>query len=108
MATTRYGNTRLIRDPTTNEPVHYATYDLPTELKGYADIDWFSSQPFTEHTWAVGDRLDKLASKFYGDDELWWVIARANDISWPLGIAIGTVVRIPSDTDAFLEKLNLR
>ena len=27
---------------------------------------------------SIGDRLDLLANRFYGDTELWWVIATAN------------------------------
>jgi nucleoid-associated protein YgaU len=108
MAVSRYGNTRLLQDPFTNEPTHYATYDFPLALKGFADIDWFSGQPVVEHTWALGDRMDKLASKFYGDDELWWVIALANNIANPLAVAAGMVIRIPADVGPVLEKLNLR
>ena len=28
----------------------------------------------------TGDRLDTLATQFYGDPSLWWVIASANNI----------------------------
>jgi nucleoid-associated protein YgaU len=28
----------------------------------------------------AGDRLDLLAHKYYGDQNLWWVIAAANNI----------------------------
>lgn len=108
MAISRYANTPLIRDATAREPVHFATFDLPAALKGFADVDWFSNQPFDTHVWQFGDRLDKLANRFYGDDEYWWVIALANGIGYPLGIQPGTEVRIPSDVDAVLALLNLR
>ncbi len=108
MAISRYASTDLIRDALTREPVHFATYDLPAALKGYADVDWFSNQPFDQHTWQFGDRLDKLSAKYYGDDEYWWVIAMANGIAYPLGIQPGTVIRLPSDVDAVLSLLNLR
>jgi len=29
----------------------------------------------------LGDRLDNLAYRFYKDSTLWWVIAKANDLS---------------------------
>lgn len=45
------------------------------------------------------ERLDKLAYRFYGDSDLWWIIATAN------GLGKGTVIvptntrlRIPSNT----------
>lgn len=108
MAISRYASTPLIRDPLAREPVHFATYDLPANLKGYADVDWFSNQPVDQHVWQFGDRLDKLANQFYGDDELWWIIAIANGIAYPLGIKPGTVIRVPSDPDAVIALLNLR
>lgn len=29
----------------------------------------------------VGERFDSLAQKFYGDSNLWWIIAKANNLS---------------------------
>ncbi|OGR31600.1 MAG: hypothetical protein A2139_11430 [Desulfobacca sp. RBG_16_60_12] len=108
MAISRYTNTLLIRDTQARERAHYATYDLPVDLKGHADVDWIQNQPFDQHTWQFGDRLDKLANRFYGDDEYWWVIAMANGISYPLGIQPGTVIKIPANVEAVLQLLNLR
>jgi len=43
------------------------------------------------------DRIDTLASKFYGDPVLWWVIAVANDMELlPTDISEGQLIRIPS------------
>ena len=42
-----------------------------------------------------GDRLDLLAHQFYGDQSLWWVIAKANHIH-TLKVPDGTSLRIPS------------
>lgn len=42
-----------------------------------------------------GDRLDQLAYQFYGDQHLWWFIARANNIS-TMNISAGTRLRIPT------------
>jgi phage tail protein X len=47
-----------------------------------------------------GDRLDLLAQQFYGDINLWWVIASANPDKVPqnsLFIPTGTELRIPTD-----------
>lgn len=108
MATSRYNNTRIIRNPALGEPAHFATYDLPELLKGYADIDWFSGQPYHQHEWTRSDRLDKLASKYFGEDDYWWIIALVNNITYPLGIKPGTIIRVPADVDSVLRKLNLR
>lgn len=52
---------------------------------------------FSFYTIAEGDRLDLLAADYYGDSELWWVIARANpEILYPEDLPVGTVIRIPS------------
>lgn len=44
-------------------------------------------------------RLDLISQSFYGVPDLWWVIARVNTILDPfVGVAVGTVVRIPTKT----------
>jgi hypothetical protein len=40
-------------------------------------------------------RLDTLAGKYYGDSQLWWVIAAASGIGWGLQVPAGTVIRVP-------------
>jgi hypothetical protein len=52
----------------------------------------------------TGDRLDTLASQYYNDSRLWWIIADANNIHNALiGIDEGTILRIPTH---FLEIIN--
>jgi hypothetical protein len=44
----------------------------------------------------IGDRLDIIASTFYNDASLWWIIAEANNIhDAPIGLRPGIVLRIP-------------
>jgi phage tail protein X len=57
-----------------------------------------------------GDRLDILASKYYGDTSLWWIIAVANNLNdasfYP---EAGLQLRIPSNMSAILndfQKIN--
>lgn len=46
----------------------------------------------------VGDRMDMLAKTYYGQINLWWIIAEANAIGkGTLDIPIGTQLRIPKD-----------
>mgnify|MGYP003129465050 CR=1 FL=1 len=43
-----------------------------------------------------GDRLDSLAHQFYGDVNLWWYIAKANNLNF-ITIPTGTSLRIPAN-----------
>ena len=43
-----------------------------------------------------GDRFDLLANQFYGNPNLWWYIAKANNLTF-MTIPIGTSLRIPQD-----------
>jgi nucleoid-associated protein YgaU len=46
-----------------------------------------------------GDRIDSLATKFYGDPTLWWVIAVANDLDLiPSNLVPAATITIPSPT----------
>ena len=44
-----------------------------------------------------GDRCDNLANRFYGDSQLWWFIARVNNLTTN-NISAGTSLRIPATT----------
>jgi len=44
-----------------------------------------------------GDRLDNLATTFYGNPHLWWYIAKANNL-FTLNVSNGTSLRIPAVT----------
>jgi len=43
-----------------------------------------------------GDRLDLLAHRYLGDARLWWILGDYNDLFWPLELAVGSSLRIPS------------
>ena len=45
-----------------------------------------------------GDRCDNLANQFYGNSNLWWFIARVNNLNTN-NIPAGTSLRIPIDTE---------
>ena len=52
------------------------------------------------------DRLDILASKYYNDQSLWWVIATANNLNDAnFFVEAGTQLRIPADTSDILNNL---
>lgn len=52
---------------------------------------------FAFHTVIEGERIDILADRFFGDAELWWVIADVNP-RWSFfdRLPAGTVLRIPN------------
>ena len=52
----------------------------------------------------VGDRVDTLAHKYYGDTTLWWIIAKANGIKGKIALEPGQLLRIPRDATQILEK----
>ena len=46
-----------------------------------------------------GDRCDNLAQRFYNNTNLWWFIARVNNLKTN-NIPAGTSLRIPIKTDS--------
>ena len=53
------------------------------------------------------DRYDLLANKFYGDPNLWWVIAQANkEVNGNLAVPIGRQIRIPQNISEILSNVN--
>ena len=56
----------------------------------------------------VGDRLDLLANRFYGDVKLWWIIAQANHVgNGSLALDSGIQLRIPQDVSKVFSDLDL-
>ena len=55
----------------------------------------------------VGEKLENLANRFYGDGTLWWIIAKANNINDSTVIS-NTLkrVRIPTEIQEVLQKLD--
>lgn len=86
-------------EKTTREYKRLESYIIPQIEFSENDIYIYSK---------VGDRLDNLAYKYYEDQSLWWVIAKANNIgkgSWL--VEPGLLLRIPSVSSGFdlLEEL---
>ena len=53
-----------------------------------------------------GDRFDMLAQRYYGDSNLWWIIAKANDMSdGQIGVDPETKLRIPQEIQKILDSL---
>mgnify|MGYP001166370724 CR=1 FL=1 len=84
----RYDNTLIRQDK--NRERYLSTQKLPIIPKLDTDILIIGK---------MGQTLTSLANQYYGDVNLWWVIARANPECFDGGInvKIGTEYRIPSD-----------
>lgn len=57
-------------------------------------------------TVSEADYLDSLAKKYYGDESLWWIIAKANNLpGYKLSIDTNKQIRIPSNISNILNQL---
>jgi nucleoid-associated protein YgaU len=57
------------------------------------------------HIWKVGDRYYKLAIKYYGGAQYWWLIALYNKRPTEANINIGDIVVIPLPLDKILRMI---
>jgi nucleoid-associated protein YgaU len=56
----------------------------------------FSKAEDTQILSQEGDRLDIIAKEYYGDESLWFVIAKVNNLGkGSLNIPAGTILRVP-------------
>jgi len=70
-----------------------AVFEYPTagDINGELQVDTAA--------WQVGYRMDKLASEYYGDPTLWWLIAWFNKKPTEGSWSIGDIVYIPQPAD---------
>lgn len=48
------------------------------------------------YTVQAGDTITRIATRFYGDPLMWWVIVDKNAVDYPLEITPGMVLIIPA------------
>ena len=60
---------------------------------------------FVEHYYVSGERFFKLAQKFYGDQQYWYIIARFNNKPTEAQVADGEILKIPTNLQQALEVL---
>tara|TARA_R110001592_G_scaffold46371_2_gene147581 strand:+ start:1680 stop:2009 length:330 start_codon:yes stop_codon:yes gene_type:complete len=56
----------------------------------------------TEHVWSHGDKLYKLADRFFGDKSLFWIIGLFNNKPTDAHYSYGDIVYVPVDYLKFL------
>lgn len=103
--TSRYRETSLFssraekKDPRIAEDTFFGTFVSP-------EIRLTNQDAFITIQNKDNGRLDLMATEFYGDPRLWWVIALANNIVDPTyGVEVGTVIRIPRPENVFKSQL---
>ena len=53
-----------------------------------------------------GDRFDTLAQRYYNDSNLWWIIAKANNmIDGAMGLDPEKRIRVPLDIEKILQSV---
>lgn len=97
MAKSRYSNNKVI------DGYYYGSWRNRL-VEGLIEPDLFENITTIEHTFSIGERLDHLAAKYFGDDQYYWVIAVVNSIVDPLDIEYGRKLRIPTDVRQVLER----
>ena len=96
----RYSRINIIENPKENNGVRfYSTTIYPKIPLSENDIYVLTGDK---------DRLDLLANQFYGDSNLWWVIASANgDLPQnSIHLLEGTQLRIPSNPGQAINLFN--
>lgn len=57
--------------------------------------DFLKKIRVSSHLYAAGDRLSKIAHRYYGDAELWWVLAWFNGKPTDFHCKIGETLLVP-------------
>tara|TARA_R100000315_G_C5140688_1_gene80452 strand:+ start:71 stop:406 length:336 start_codon:yes stop_codon:yes gene_type:complete len=73
---------------------YFRFYETP-RFSDFDEDDLFDIED-VGHTWSMGDRYYKLAYKYYGNAEMWWVIAWYNEAPTEAHLEIGDVINIPT------------
>ena len=59
------------------------------------------------HIWKYSDRYYKLANQYYGDPELWWIIAWYNSYPTEANVPVGAALSIPLSLEQIIQVLGL-
>jgi hypothetical protein len=104
MGQSRYAKSQTVAGTSRNPRAHYATWSDPIASNPLGP-DILDGVQCVIHILSLGERLDTLAFKYYGDSDYWWVIALANRIMDPFSLVPGQQLRIPSDVKSILDKV---
>ena len=74
-----------------------------TPVLRYPKASEIANLQLIAHTWKVGDKYYKLASRYYGNANFWWVIAWFNQKPTEGHLRAGDRIRIPLPVERVLE-----
>ena len=109
--TSRYDNRRiginstdLYRDLLDDRAIKHIRQYFSPSLR-HPTNEETSQLQIVRHEWKLGDRYYKLASEFYGDPRLWWILAWYNQKPTDAHLQIGNVIDIPLPLESVLKVL---
>lgn len=80
---------------------------FPSLNLNYPSQEQILGYTIQSETWGLGQRFYKLADKYYGDPQYWWVIAFFNKTPTEHHVAIGQVIQVPLPLTTFLNDIGL-
>ena len=80
----------------------------PTAKMHHPTVEEMEDIETVGHVWKTGDRYSKLAYQYYGDSELWWVIAWFNQKPTDSHNPLGDTIFIPTPLERVMTILRLR
>jgi len=92
----------------------YSRFTTTTGIRQYPNLnlkyptqEQLTSYSIQLETWSVGQRFYKLADKYYGDPQYWWVIAFFNKTPTEQSLNLGDAVQIPLPLELVLSDIGL-
>ena len=82
--------------------IQFASPDM-----GYPTGSEIAEMDLVRHVWTRGDRYFKLAHKYYGNAQYWWVIAWYNGVGLESEILNGDIIEIPINLNGALRVLGV-
>lgn len=80
---------------------------LETPILSQPTVRQRASLQTVGHVWSYGDRYYKLAHKYYGDSQYWWIIAWYNTRPTEADVKTGDYIEIPINLEKTLMVLGV-
>lgn len=80
---------------------YFRQYETPEHR--YPTAEEIRELKIEKHVWKSGDKFYKLAHEYYGDSNLWWVIAWYNKTPTESHVSLGSVLLIPNPISKVLK-----
>lgn len=80
---------------------YFRQYETPEHR--YPTAEEIRELKIQKHVWKSGDKFYKLAHEYYGDSNLWWVIAWYNKTPTESHVSLGSVLSIPNPISKVLK-----